>query len=150
MKDQVNTIQGWTSTRAKTSRGFTLIEVVVVMGIVAILAAIAIPSYIEQGYKTRRSDAKTGLMEIAQTLERCFTQFNVYNHANCPIQNGDVDGSPDGYYNITSTVTANTFSLTAARDGSGAQADDDRCTSFTLTQDGTTTAAGTLGNSCWD
>ena len=67
----------------KRIRGFTLIELLVVAAIVAILAAIAYPSYLEQVIKTRRAEGKATLNEVSQRLERCFTRFGSYLNANC-------------------------------------------------------------------
>lgn len=127
-------------------RGFTLIEVMIVVVIIAILAAIAFPSYSEQVRQSRRADATGGLMDAAQRLERCFTQFNAYNNANCNIP----ATTPEGHYDIATNFPApNQFTLVATPVAGGPQASDTRCTSFTLTQAGVRTATGTLGNDCW-
>ena len=60
------------------SKGFTLIELMIVVAIVAILAAIAYPSYTEQVARGRRADAKAALLETAQWLERQYTMSNSY------------------------------------------------------------------------
>ena len=105
--------------------GFTAIELMVVVAILAIIAAIAIPSYNNQVQKARRADGQSALMNGAQALERCYTRFNVFNHANCP----DVTGaSPDGFYNVTAEITATTFTLTATP--TGPQAGDTDCPSL--------------------
>ncbi len=131
------------------AHGFTLVELLIVVAVVAILGAVAFPSYTESVRKTRRSDATTELAEAAQTLERCYTQYNVYNHDNCPIESGTAFTSSEGIYTVTPTVTAIGYSLTATPVGTGVQAGDTRCTSFTLTSTGVKSATGTLGNKCW-
>lgn len=127
-------------------RGFTLIEVMIVVVIIAILASIAYPAYTEQVRQARRADGTSMLLNVSQRLERCFTQFNAYNNANCAV--AFPQNSPEGNYEITAPVrTATQFTLVATP--IGPQAGDTRCTSFTLTQAGVQTATGTLGNDCW-
>lgn len=127
------------------TRGFTLIEVMIVVAIIAILATIAFPAYTEQVRQARRADATGGLMDAAQRLERCFTQFNAYDNPNCVVP----ATTPDGHYDIVAVRGANQFTLTANPAAGSPQASDTRCTSFTLNQAGVRTATGTLGNGCW-
>ncbi len=61
-----------------SQRGFTLIEVMIVVAIVGILAAIAYPSYRDSVLKGRRAQARTALMELLQQQERYMTQNNCY------------------------------------------------------------------------
>ena len=60
------------------TRGFTLLELMVVVAVVAILAAIAYPSYIESVRKGRRAEARAALTELMQQQERFMTQNNTY------------------------------------------------------------------------
>jgi len=132
--------------RLTLERGFTLIEVMIVVVIIGILAAIAYPSYSEQVRQSRRADATSGLLNVAQQLERCFTQFNAYNNAACNVP----ATSPEGHYDIAANFpAANQFTLVATPAAGSPQASDARCLTFTLTQAGVQTATGTLGNDCW-
>lgn len=58
--------------------GFTLIEVMIVVAIVGILAAIAIPSYTESVRRGARADARASILTVMQQQERFFTQNNTY------------------------------------------------------------------------
>lgn len=62
----------------RTSAGFTLIELMIAVAIIAILAAIAIPSYQNYMTQTRRTEAQAALMAFAQAMERFYTQNNTY------------------------------------------------------------------------
>ncbi len=102
----------------KKLRGFNLIELMVVVVIVAIIASIAYPSYQEQVRKTRRSDAKSALMDAAARMERFYTQFGRYSAT--LARSGILATSPEGFYSITATVAAapsQTFTVTATRAG---------------------------------
>lgn len=66
------------SSHAATGHGFTFIEVVIVMAIVAILASVAYPSYQEHITRTRRAEAQAMLMQLMQQQERFFSQRNTY------------------------------------------------------------------------
>lgn len=123
-----------------TNKGFTLIELMITIAILAIIMGIAIPAYNNQVERTRRADAIAGLMQAAQQLERCFTRNNSY--ADCPFETE----SPDGFYTIARQGNAaNSFNLTAT--GQGAQSEDD-CSPFGLDNLGNKTA-GSETDRCW-
>ncbi len=68
----------------KRSTGFTLIELMIVVAIVGILAAIAYPSYIEHIKSGRRSEAKVALVDLASFMERYYTEKMTYAGAVLP------------------------------------------------------------------
>jgi len=133
------------------SRGFTLIEVMIACVCVAILAAIAYPSYLNTVQKTRRSDAKSALVAIAGQMERYFTERGTY--ATATLGSGSTNVYPstslNGYYTLSlANLTATTYTVRAAPAG---QQTGDPCGTFTFTDQG---AKGVTGGSkpasdCW-
>jgi type IV pilus assembly protein PilE len=134
---------------ARTGAGFTLIEVMITMVILALVATIAVPSY--QGYlfESRRADAKSALLGAAQALERCYSLYNAYNAGACAAASDLTTGlaSADGYYNVSAaTLSASAFRLTAVPAAGGPQSRDSECASFFLEDTGAQTASGP---DCW-
>jgi type IV pilus assembly protein PilE len=138
-------------------RGLTLVELMVVLAILAILSLIAYPLYENQVRKSRRAEAKTALMTIAQAQERRYTASGSYGTA---AQLGDDytealdrmtdrngDGNPDFYNIVVAAPTANTFTVTATAIGS--QTADGACSSFVVNQLGQRTATGSDPDACW-
>ncbi len=147
----------------KTQRGFTLIELMIVVAIIGILAAIAVPQYSDYVTRSRRTDGQSTLLQVAQELERCYTQFSKYDDTDCRLKN-DADAltsvttllpagrtSPEGYYVIAaagSALSASAFTLTATPQGAQATNDSD-CTTLTLTHLGGQGATGDDADNCW-
>lgn len=129
--------------------GFTLIELMVVVAVVAILASIALPSYQEQVRKSRRGQAKVDLVELAQVLERRHTVNNSYAGA-LPFSTSPREGSATTHYNITpGTIAAGAqaFQLTATPVGGQAK---DRCGTLTLSHTGAKARTGSAPmEECW-
>jgi type IV pilus assembly protein PilE len=146
---------------AKGPHGFTLIELVVAMVIVAILASIAIPSYSSYVRKARRVDAKTAVLDAASLEERYYSTN--YSYTNSAVNLGyataglvTVPAAPvvspatpltvgSGYYQLTiPTLTAPTATTPAAyaitATALGDQLNDKSCYQFTVTSTGLRTA----------
>lgn len=64
----------------RMQQGFTLIDLLIAVAIIGILAAIAIPSYEKQAMQSRRTDAKTALLDLASREERLFATNNTYTN----------------------------------------------------------------------
>lgn len=138
----------------RNKRGFSLIEVMIVVAIVGILAGIAYPSYMNMIQKSNRSDAKVELNDVAQRLQRCYTVYSAYNNANCGVYNELTTGnsniiSREGFYSITLTnVSATSYELTATPQA-GTPQTNDKCTALTLTNAGVRGATGGTVDECW-
>ena len=138
--------------KKRSARGFTLIELMIVVAIIAIISAIAVPMYGNYVQKSRRTDAKAKLMEVAQSLERCFTQFSKYNDSSCNVvTSGAVSlNSDEGFYTITTTnLTSTTFTLEANPPDTSPQDNDADCETLTLTHLGERGATGADSDNCW-
>lgn len=124
--------------RATTVRGFTLIEVMIVVVIVGILASIAYPAYQRYIRESRRADAQAYMMELALREERHRASNNAY------ADHGTLGVTNTSYYTFTIVAATNTYTITAAAVNTSSQNDDTGCLSLTLTQAGVKTPA-----SCW-
>lgn len=103
---------------APRQRGFTLVEMLVVVAMVAILGAVAYPSYLAQITKGRRADAKQALVELAQKLERYYTERGTYLGATLGSSGLYPTTSSGGYYTLDiGTPTADAFAITATPGG---------------------------------
>ncbi|MFP4315875.1 MAG: type IV pilin protein [Desulfovibrionales bacterium] len=126
-----------------TNKGFSLIELLVAVAIIAILAAVAIPSYRSHILKSQRSDGKVAIMESAQRLERYYTNNNTY--AGATVGNADTDTiqatSEEGFYTLSLPVlTAGNYTIQATRVGGN----DPECATMNATHTGAKTPA-----ECW-
>jgi type IV pilus assembly protein PilE len=150
--------------RNRSSRGFTLIELMVTIVVATILVAIAVPSYTSQIRKSRRTEARTALLDLASREER----FNSTNSAytSTPASLGYTGAWPvtvgSGYYKVTVIVCTAVTCTTDA--GTGAaflltaapitpQDKDTICGSFTLDSMGSqqvTGAAAATPSTCWN
>jgi type IV pilus assembly protein PilE len=148
-----------TPTRSQPLRvaGFTLIELMVTIVIAAILLAITVPSYQSQIRKSRRTEARTAVLDLATREERYFSVNNSYSTKDTDLGYGTnaaaITNLPvgSGYYSVTVTTPANAtgqagFLIVAT--ATGTQAKDAQCQTFSVDQTGTQTSAPSA--TCWN
>jgi type IV pilus assembly protein PilE len=130
-------------------RGFSLMELMIVIAIVGILAAVAYPSYQEHIVKTNRGNAKACLSEHAQFMERYYTTNMTYVGA-APNLGCRTESNLDRRYTITvGNLAQGTYTITATPINVQL-ASDTLCGTLTLNQAGARTASGTGGAAlCW-
>lgn len=130
--------------RVKRNSGFTMIELMIVVAIMAIITLVAYPSYQQSMRRTRRADgiAAALALQVAQEKFRanCTVYASDFGAANVctpttvpPVFEVQADpDSPEGFYTLSiSGATGNSYVITATPQG--AQADDDACDPMVIT-----------------
>ncbi len=149
--------------RRARMRGFTLIELMVTIVIASILLSIAVPSYMYEVRKSRRTDARNAVLDLAGREERYLSTSGVYSQTTTDL--GYTGAFPQtvgsGYYNITVAVTAPNAATTpptlpgyvVTATAIGTQVNDTSCATFTINQIGQEAAASSTGTNttttCW-
>nr|WP_298142719.1 type IV pilin protein [uncultured Pseudomonas sp.] len=135
------------------NRGFTLIEMMIVIVVIGILAAISYPSYQEYVRRAKRADAQAVLLELAQFMERHYTANGTYLTADdkapdLPFTAAPKDGTNSNYdLSFVAKPTASGYTLRAVPKGSMTG---DTCGTLTLSNTGAKgQAAGASLAACW-
>lgn len=145
----------------RLAKGFTLIELMITLAVMAIVVAVGYPMYTDQVLKSHRVDAKSVLMQVALVQERFYVVNGNYGNAAqlgaeyANVINGvDRDGDGNGdYYAFAvdedpdNNALTDDFLLTATT--AGAQTGDADCATFTIDQAGARAATGADTDNCW-
>lgn len=132
--------------------GFTLVELLVTIAIVAILSAVAYPSYLTHVQKTRRTEAQSELIELANRQEMYYLDHHVYaTDLDSDLGMGaDPLITENGYYSIkTSSAVSTAFGFTLTATAINAQAADSDCATLSITQAHAKNATNANGTNCW-
>ena len=140
-------------------RGVTLLELMMVGTVLAILAAIAVPSYRQYLLRANRSDAKTALMQMQAAQEKFYLQNNEYTDKILvapPTGLGMTETTSHGFYKLrvelkkVGDVAAQGFKAFATPVLGAGQSDDKKCDEFSIDDAGKKEATGSLGDiACW-
>jgi type IV pilus assembly protein PilE len=137
------------------ARGMTLIELMIVVAILGIIVAIGYPSYLDHVKKSRRTEGMGELLELADRMERHYSDTGTYDQADGTDMTATVIYLPttkNGYYTLSVDAGTDNVQFTArAAPTSKGQQNTDKCGTFIVTSQGTkSVTGGSLSTAdCW-
>ena len=146
-------------TRSPAERGFTLIELMIVVAVMAVIALVAVPGYQDTVRKSRRADAMVGLTKLQQLQERYRGQNPAYASAVASMPTASSQ-SPEAHYDLSvDNANAVGYTMTATAKAGSPQFGDTKCRSLSVTMatgsmsTSSKNAAGDVDNAnanrCW-
>jgi type IV pilus assembly protein PilE len=141
---------------ARRQRGFSLVELMVTVAILAVISSLAVSAYSGYTRRAHRTEARIALLSIQTAQEKWFLQNNAYAQSLATLVAAPPAGlglnltstglTPNSYYQVSFTAaTATTYTVRAA--AYGAQTADTACLAFTISDSGARTPAESTG--CW-
>ncbi len=119
-------------------KGFTLIELMIVVSVIGVLMTLAYPSYSSHMQKVRRHDARDALLQLAENQEKQYLINRTYSNTFADISPGKTT-SPNDMYNLSVVSDGATFTVTAVAVAGAGQSGDPVCggaVAITLTNAG--------------
>lgn len=143
--------------RRRPQQGFTLVELMVVVAVMAILAGVSVASYRRYALRANRTEARIALLAIQTGQEKFYLQNNQYAQtlgqviaappAGLGVALDATGATPGGHYLVSFTAaTATTYTVQAVATGTQVK-DDAACLTYTVNQMGVTTPAPST--TCW-
>ncbi len=144
--------------RRHTQGGFTLIELMVVVAILGIIVAIAYPTYTDQVRKSRRAEGMGELLELADRMERHYSDQNTYDQT---FGGADMTAAvlwksttTSGYYTLSVDAGTTNIAFTArATPTAKGDQNKDKCGTFVINSQGmkslANAASGYSNEDCW-
>ena len=155
---------GQVSKFMRSRQGFTLVELMIAVVVLAIIASIAVPSYRSYVLRAQRTDATSALLRHTNCEEKFFLQNPQVGYTNdfgpaglrmAAAPSATVP-SENGHYTVQITIpdptpgaTPLSFLVTATPTPGGAQVNDTHCTTFTLNSDGVRSSSPSPVAMCW-
>ncbi|MBU2885206.1 type IV pilin protein [Gilvimarinus agarilyticus] len=129
------------------NKGFTLIEMLIVVAILGIIGAIAYPSYLDSVRKSNRADAKATLNDRVQQMHRCYSRD--FDFTDCSTVG--TEDSAEGLYSITVAIAdgGQSFEATATPKSGTPQEKDSDCQEFSINNLGEKDASPDSAGRCW-
>lgn len=138
----------------RANKGFTLIEVLIVIVIIGVLAGIAYPAYTDYVLKAKRTEAQVALVNIANKQEMYYLDHRQYAE-NLQSELG-LSANPfiteNGYYSISTSSANPTTGFTLTATAISSQANDEDCASLSITHElakSALTKSGSASADCW-
>ncbi|NNJ95494.1 MAG: type IV pilin protein [Halobacteria archaeon] len=133
--------------------GFTLVELMAVLLIIAVISGLAWPAYREQVMKTRRSNGMAALVELAAHMELYYADHGTYAGATLGPLTGNLfpATTPGGHYRLAITAQNDLYYVISATPANQGNPQRDRCGTFTLDSLGNRglSAHATGISQCW-
>lgn len=159
MQDPISCMSGGRRAPRRSARGMTLIELVIVIVIIGILAAVAVPSYSAYVIRSHRAEGKAALLALATAQEKFYLQCNTYATQmgaahSCATSTLPFAGTTENGWYTLAIVNADNTAFTLSATAAGTQARDTDCQQFTVNDRGVRTAAASGGaantDECWN
>jgi type IV pilus assembly protein PilE len=133
---------------AARARGFTLIELMITVAVIAILAAIAVPSYYQYTLRSNRSAAESFMQEVAGAQERYMVDSRQFAGALTTLGYNAPNTVSSNYSVVTGLASAASGGYTVTATPINSQVRDTGCATLTLNGDGSKSAS-TGATNCW-